>query len=91
MQGLVSEILAGAVGKQFHRGYIAGRIDVELDGYADSAADGGECPRRDFRHDLVEHLSLSDGAGSRLGGGFGARRICDAGESGGSGRGSRRT
>ena len=89
LQGLVSKILAGSGRKQFRGGNIAGGIDVELNGYADGAADGGERPRRDFGHDLIEHFALSDGTSSRLGSGLDARRVGDAGESGGSGRGSR--
>ena len=45
LQGLVSEIFAGAGGKDFRGGNIARRIDMELDRYADGAADGGERSR----------------------------------------------
>ena len=90
LQGLVSEIPAGSGGKQFRGGNIAGGIDMELNGYADSAADGGESPRRDAGHDLIEHFALSDGASVRLGSRLNARRIGDAGESGRRWRGSRR-
>src|SRR6266852_9573976 len=90
LQGLVSKILARAGGKDFRGGDVAGRIDVELDGYADGAVDGGARPRRDVGHDLIEHFALSDGARGGPSGGFDARRIGDASESGGSWRGSRR-
>ena len=91
LQGLVSKILAGAGGKEFRGGNIAGGVDVELDGYADGAPNGGERPRRDFGQDLIEHFALSDGTRGGLGGGLEARRIGDAGESSGSGRGGRGT
>jgi hypothetical protein len=64
---------------------------VELDGYADGAADGGARPARDVGHDLIEHFALSDGSGSWLRGRLNTRRIGNARESGGSGRGIRRS
>ena len=42
LQGLVGKIFAGAGGSEFRRGNIADGIDMELDGYADGAVDGGE-------------------------------------------------
>jgi len=82
LQGLVSEILAGAGGKEFRGGNIADRIDVQLNGYADSAADGGESSRRDLGHNLLEYFALSDGASRGLGRRIELRRIGRTGESG---------
>jgi len=82
LQGLVSEILAGAGGKEFRGGNIADRIDVQLNGYADSAADGGESSRRDLGHNLLEYFALSDGTSRGLGRRIELRRIGRTGESG---------
>ena len=60
LQRLVSEVLAGAGGEEFGGGNIARGIDMELYGYADSAADGGEGARRNLGQDLIEHFALSD-------------------------------
>ena len=45
LQGLVGKIFARAGGREFGGRNIACRIDMELDGYPDGSADGGERPR----------------------------------------------
>ena len=45
LQRLVSKIFAGAAGKELGGGNIACGINMELDGYADGATDGGERSR----------------------------------------------
>ncbi len=63
LQRLIGKISTGAGGKEFGGSNVACRINVELYGYSDGAADGGASPGRDIRHDLIEHFALRDGAG----------------------------
>lgn len=64
LQGLVREIAAGAAGEELGGGNVAGRIDVELDGNANGATDGGAGSGGNFGHDLREHFTLGDGGGT---------------------------
>src|SRR5260221_12808601 len=91
LQRLVGKIFAGAGGKKRGGSNVARGIDMELDGYTDSAADGGAGLGRNAGHDLIEHFALGNGASGRLRGRLDTRRIGDAGEGGGSRRGIRRT
>ena len=80
LQRLVGEIAAGAGREEFGGGYVAGGVDVELDGYVDRSADGGASAGRNFGHDLIEDFAGDDGAAGGFSHGFDPRRIGDAGQ-----------
>jgi len=60
LQRLIGEITAGAGGEELGGGYVAGGIDVELDGDADGAANGGAGAGGNFGHDLLEDFAGDD-------------------------------
>ena len=80
LQGLVGEILARAGREEFSGCDVAGVIDVELDGYVNSAADSGARFGRNVGHDLLEDFALRDGTGGWFRDSLHTRRLGDAGE-----------